>query len=241
MILSFSLRFRSLLWSGWRVLFAMGLLASFAHGQFSLQPVDISGFGKDHPIEARVSVGYTSECKGATYFQGGTVHYSDVSYTIHVVGNVTFTNRSPRKTVLIFRDADPTMTQRIAASRQELVSGNFVSGYDGDRMGISNEPKKVSIKDFAVLRPGESHTIPLATDIAASADAANLNKRLHKAGTYWVQLGIDARPDEFYFSSAAETNFKRKWKGIGTLVEFVLSEPFAVNIKLDPNAPVCKE
>jgi hypothetical protein len=218
----------------WLLVLSTGLVSV---AQCQLEPVDISGFGKSRPVEAVVTHITASECKGASYFQGGAVHYDDVSYTINLSAKMTFRNRS-RKAVMLYRDADPALTQRVAASREGISSGSFVAGFDGDRMAISEPPKQVSIQDFVVLKPGDTYTIPVRTFVEASA---NPKKPLHVAGTYWVQLGVDARPDEFYFSSSAEENFNRKWRVKDELLQFVLSEPFAVEIRLDPNAPECKE
>lgn len=71
--------------------------------------------------------------------------------------------------------------------------------------------------------------------------SADLNKPLHTPGKYWVQLGIDARPDKFYFEGGAEKDFRRKWQSRGRLVEFILTKPFPIDVMLTPKAPACNE
>lgn len=204
------------------------------HGQF-LSPVDTSGFKRDRQIEAKVTDVSTSECKGSVYFQGGAIHYDDTSYKVKVTGKLTFTNRS-RETVMLFKDPNPSFTERIAESEQDAASGKFISGFDSEVTGLDHEPDEVSLKDFAMLNPGESFSMPI--EIGVSASKAS---RLNKPGKYFVQLGIDARPDAFYFNGRGENNFQRKWKIKARFVQFVLSAPFELELKLDPNAEPCKE
>lgn len=59
---------------------------------------------------------------------------------------------------MLYRNFDPAMTERVAASPEDFALGKYVAGFDGDRMAISGELKQVSIGDFEVIRPGESYT-----------------------------------------------------------------------------------
>lgn len=220
----------------WILLCTTALLSCGARCQ-TLAPVDISGFGKDRPIRAIVTQISSSECKGSNYVKGGVPQYDDASYDVHVSATVTFENRS-RRPALLYKDFNPTMTERVAVSAKDIALGKYVTGFDGDRMAISGEPKQVSIEDFVVINPGETYTAPIRATLFASAD---LKKPLHTPGKYWMQLGIDARPDAFYFDAGAEKNSKRKWQSRGQLVDFILTEPFPIDITLDPNAPACKQ
>jgi len=104
-------------------------------------------------------------------------------------------------------------------------------------MAISHEPEKVTIDDFVVIKPSESYTAAIQTTVFASTDPEH---PLHSPGKYWIQLGVDARPDEFYFGGGKK-NFQRKWRSRGRILDFLLTEPFPVEIRLDPNAPVCTD
>jgi hypothetical protein len=203
----------------------------------TLAPVDISAFGKDHPLGAVLTQVSSSECRGAGYIKSGESHHDDLSYDIHVSAVLILENHSTRA-VMVYKGFDPTMTQRVAASPADLASAKYVAGFDGDRMAIGSEPKKVSIDDFIVLKPGERYKSAVRTTVYASA---NPQKPLHTSGRYWVQLGIDARPDEFYFDGGAEKDFKRKWESRGSVVDFILAEPFPIDVTLDPKAPACKD
>jgi hypothetical protein len=203
----------------------------------TLAPVDISAFGKHRPIQAAVTNVTTSECRGSAYFKAGTTGYDDLSYDVHLSGNMVFKNRS-RRAVMLYKDFDPAMTERVAVSPEDAALGKYVAGLDGDRMAISGEPKKVSIDDFVVIKPGESYTATIRANVRASVD---VEKPLHNPGKYWIQLGVDARPDEFYFNPEAEKDFRRKWQPRGYLVEFILADLFSIEIRLDPNAPACKD
>jgi hypothetical protein len=214
----------------------MSLLACVAECQ-SLAPVDISAFGKDRPIQAVVTNVASSECRGAVYFKAGTPRYDDLSYYVHLSGNIVFKNRSPQA-VMLYKNFDPAMTERVGVSPKDVAFGKYVAGFDGDRMAISGEPKKVSIADFVVIKPGESYAANIRATVFAST---NVEKPLHNPGKYWVQLGVDARPDDFYFNSEAAKAFRRKWESQGQFVEFILTDLFSVEIKLDPSAPACKD
>lgn len=200
-----------------------------------LSPVDTSRVKRDREIEASVADVSTSECTDSVYFQGGAVHYDKPSYRVNVRGKLTFTNRS-KETVMLFKHPDPSLTERIAESEQDMASGKFIGGFNGDRMMIDHEPDEVSLDDFATLKPGDTFTVPIETLVVASPDMA-----LHKSGKYFVQLGIDARPDAFYFNGRGERDFEKKWKTKARFVQFLLSAPFEMELKLDPSAEPCKE
>jgi hypothetical protein len=139
---------------------------------------------------------------------------------------------------MLYKNFDPAMTERVAVSPEDVALGKYVAGFDGDRMAISGEPKNVSIDDFVVIKSGESYTATIRATVFASTNA---KKPLHSPGNYWLQLGVDARPDEFYFNPEAEKDIKRKWGFRGQFVKFILTELFSVEIRLDPNAPACKD
>lgn len=140
----------------WILLFAIALLACGADCQ-NLAPVDIFGCGKDHPIQAVITQISSSECKGANYIKNGESHYDDASYDVHVSANVSFKNRSPRP-VLLYKNFNPAMTERVASSPKDIALGKYITGFDGDRIAISGEPKEISIDDFVSINPGESYT-----------------------------------------------------------------------------------
>src|SRR5208283_4688541 len=214
----------------WKLTFAAALVACCAKCQ-TLAPVDISGFGKDRPIQASVIHVSSSECK-AVHLQGDVLSH----YDIKLSGTVIFENRSPR--AAIFYKNFFVLTERVAAAPNDIASGKFVSGFDADRMAISDTPKKISINDFIVVGPGESYTSTISAIVAASGGSKT--PLLHTPGNYWVQLGIDARPDEFYFNPATEKDFMHRWESRGRLVDFIMTKPFSVDIKLDVDAPLCK-
>jgi hypothetical protein len=149
---------------------------------------------------------------------------------------MTFENRSERP-VLLYKDFNPWATERIAASREAIAAGNYVAGYTGDRMMLIHELRKASIDDFIVINPGGTYTTKVHATLFASADP---KIPLVHSGRYWVQLGIDAQPDEFYFDARAKEGFKRRWQSRGRLVDFVLADAFPIDIRLDPNALPCK-
>src|SRR5262249_43006456 len=66
----------------------------------TLAPVDISGFGKDRPVQAFLAQVSSSECKGSSHFKYGASHYDDLSYDVHVSATVIFKNRSTRPVLL---------------------------------------------------------------------------------------------------------------------------------------------
>jgi hypothetical protein len=231
-----ALRLKTKMMRNWILVFTIALLAWVAEGQ-TLAPVDISGFGKDRPIQAFVTQVASAECKGSSYIKNGAPRHDDVSYDVRVSGNVTFKNRSPRA-VLLYKNFNSAMTERVAVSPKDITLGRYITGFDSDRMAIGGEPKKVSIDDFVIINPGESYTAAIRATVFASAD---LKKPLHTPGKYWVQLGIDARPDEFYFDGGRENEFRRKWQSRGYLVDFILTQPFPIDITLNPTAPACKE
>ena len=218
------------------MVFAIALLACSAECQSFFKPVDISGFGEGHAIQAVAEGVSISACNSATYFQNGTWHSDGMFYDVHISANLRFKNGSAEAAIL-YKDFF-ALTVRVAASPQDITSGKFVGGSDGDRMAIDSEPKHVSIDDFAVIAPGESYTGSISGLVAASRDSKS--SLLHTPGRYWVQLGIDARPDEFYYTGGKEKAFKHQWRSRGQLVDFILAEPFPIDITLDPNAPLCK-
>ncbi|HLJ91086.1 MAG TPA: hypothetical protein VKZ53_30060 [Candidatus Angelobacter sp.] len=217
------------------MLFAVAMLPRALKGQ-TLSPVDISAFGRDHPIQAVVTHISTSECKGAFDFKNGAMRHDDQAYDVHVSASLIFRNQSSEP-VLLYKGFFP-LTQRVAASVKDIALGKFVTGFDGDRTAVGGKPQKVSIDDFTVMKPGQSYTAAIHTMLFASV---NGKKTLRTPGLYWIQLGIDARPDEFFFAVDIEKDFKKQWKAIGHVVDFLLAEPFSVKIALDPNAAACEE
>jgi hypothetical protein len=201
----------------------------------TLAPVDMSAFGKDRPLQATFTQVTTSECKGAAYFKNGQTGYDGLSYDIQVSANLIFKNRSS-ETVLLYKKFDPASTERVGTSVANLLSGKFVTGFDVDRTITNTEPAKVSIEDFLILQPGKEYASSAQATVYASTDP---HKPLHAPGRYWVQMGIDARPDDFYFNNSKQA-FQRKWLSRGKVVNFILSEPFSVDITFDPKAPACE-
>jgi hypothetical protein len=198
----------------------------------SLGPADISGFGKDHPVQASITDISTSICRVVSSTEARSQH-QDVKFS----GRAIFENRS-RKAVILYKHPF-VLTVRIASSPMDLTSGPFVAGFDGDRMAISSTPKQTSIDDFAIIGPGKRYAITTYT--MAPIMAASDTPQLKNTGKYWVQLGLDARPDAFYYEPTVREDFIRTWKNRGELVEFVLAKPFVVTLTLDSNVPLCKE
>lgn len=218
------------------LIFTVAVFTYVTEGQ-TVGPVDISGFGKNRLIQAVVTQVTSVECKGSSYLKNGTPHHDDLSYDVRISGSVIFKNRS-QKAVFLYKNFNPALTERIAASAKDIILGRYITGFDGDRMAMGGEPKKVSIDDFIVIDPGGSYTASIRATVFASTD---LKKPLHTPGKYWIQLGIDARPDEFYFNGEKENEFRRSWRSRGYLVNFILTQPFSIDIALNSNAPVCKE
>ena len=88
-----------------------------------------------------------------------------------------------------------------------------------------------------MINPGGNYTTQIRVPLFASAD---LKLSLVHSGKYWLQLGIDAVPDEFYFSPRAEEEFQRRWKSRGRVVHFVLAEAFPIETRLDSNSLGCR-
>lgn len=216
---------------GCTALLILAIVARVAVCQ-GLEPVDISGFGKNQTIQASVADVSISVCK-AVSSQDGALHH----YDIELSGTAIFENHSRRAAILYKHPF--VLTTRIGASPRDLASGRFLAGLDGDRMAISSTPKQVSITDFALIGPGKRYASTVSTTVPLVADSNT--SRLQTSGKYWVQLGIDARPDKFYFEPTIQKAFARKWRKQGELVEFVLAKSFLVNITLDPHVPLCKE
>lgn len=213
------------------------VVAAFAlhvHCQ-TLRPVNISDFKKGGVLEATVTGMSTVECSGSDYFKAGALHHDNLSYDVHLSAQISIENRS-QQAILLYRDFDPALVERVAKSPMDLRSGKFVGGFDGDRIAIIHEPKKVSFEDFVIITAGGSYKTAISTRIFASKDPA---KPLHSPGTYWVQLVMDARPDDFYFSPSSEADFRKTWGSRGRLVGFIVTKPFSVDIALDSNAPPC--
>ncbi|MDR3678041.1 MAG: hypothetical protein P4N24_21350 [Acidobacteriota bacterium] len=210
----------------WIFFCAAGLLACGAKSQ-TLAPVDTSAYKTDRQIRAVVTPISSSVCRGAA---------ETSEYKVQLLASLTFENRSQRP-VLLYKDFSPWATERIAASPEDMAAGKYVAGFTGDRMLLVRKPRRASIDDFAVINPGGTYTTKIRATLFASAD---LGIPLVHSGKYWTQLGIDARPDEFYFDTRAKEEFQRRWRSRGRLVGFVLAEPFPIEIRLDPNALACK-
>ena len=202
-----------------------------------LAPVDISGFGKGRPIQAVISEVSSSECRGSSDIKAGVLANDDLSHDINLSITITFKNRSSRP-VMFYKKFNPALTERIGESLIAIAQRRFVAGYDGDRMTVSKQPLTPTSNDFIVLKPAESYAVKSQVAIYASTDPKN---QLRTPGRYWVQLGIDMRPDDFYVSERAKREFEKKWQPRARLVEFVLADPFPVDIALDPKAAKCQE
>ena len=199
----------------------------------TLPLVDISAFGKDRLIDATVTDISVSECKNISTRADATYH--DPSYDVHISANVIFKNRLD-EAVILYKNFDPAMTERVAVSQEDIALGKYVTGFDKDRMAISQQPTDVSIDDFVVIKPGATYTAKINATVFALTDKKG---PLHALGKYWIQLGIDARPDKFYFDAGSEKYFKHKWHVQNHLAEFILSKPFPIEIEFNPNAPSC--
>lgn len=214
------------------ILVALPILAVAAQdvGFRTLEPVDISAFGKQHVMQASVKDISTSVCR---VMQDGTFH----SYDVNISGAVSFENHS-RENAILYKRAF-VLTARMAASLNDLASGRFISGFDGDRIAISGLPEQVSMKDFALIRAGKTYTSTVRTMVPLFM-RDSIQSDPQSTGTYWVQLGLDARPDAFYYDTRAQTEFSRRWRNQGELIEFVLTKPFSLYLILGPNTPVCE-
>jgi hypothetical protein len=213
---------------------AMAVITAKSECQ-TLAPVDISGFGKDRPLKAVFTSVSTSECRALEYLRAGQVRHDGDWYDVHIAAKLVFKNSSSNP-VLLYKGFDPAMTGRVASSQATLAAGRYVTGFDGDRIATGHEPEKVTIDDFVLINPGNEYTSDARAMISAST---NPQKPLHTPGQYWIELGIDARPSAFYYEPRVEKEFKRKWRSRGRVVDFILSEPFSIDVVLDPKAPPC--
>jgi hypothetical protein len=206
-------------------------LISWSGGFQGLAPVDTSAFENNEAIQASFTQLVISGCQ-AMDLRDHTVHHQDLSLT----GTVTFQNHSA-KPIFLYKHFFVS-TGRIATTPQDIAAGKFVGGFDGDRMTIGHKPDHVSYGDFALIPPGESYQGTVTASIVAATSPKAGYAQI--PGEYWVQLGLDVRPDEFYFDSAARESFKHKWHARGQLVDFILAKPFPIDLVLDPNTPACK-
>src|SRR6202007_1513681 len=85
----------------------------------TLAPVDISAFGKDHPLGAVLTQVSSSECRGAGYIKSGESHHDDLSYDIHVSAVLILENHSTRA-VMVYKGFDPTMVAWVAGGRRTI-------------------------------------------------------------------------------------------------------------------------
>jgi hypothetical protein len=217
------------------LLVCIGLLSIIAPQNAVCQglgPVDTSGFAKDHPVQASVTEVSTSACRIISA-QDGALHHYDITLS----GKAKFVNHSQKPAILVKQPF--ILTVRIAASIKDLTSGKYIAGLDGDRMAISSMPQPVSIYDFELVDPGRRYLTNVSTTVPLRPKSDLVGRK--SIGKYWVQLGIDARPDAFYYEPSAQKEFARKWRKRGKLVDFVLTKPFLIDVALGSNTPICKQ
>lgn len=139
-----------------------------------------------------------------------------------------------RQTVLVPRGPLLVDGVRVAESANAAGEGRFLFVIEPDFFSAGDRaPSPPGLRDFVVLKSGESHEFTVERTLKGTMDP-NVSNRyvLHSGRTYWIQFRFWTLPE--YFDSKVFKQFRRKWKGTGTLLnQEVWTEPASFKLMLD--------
>lgn len=160
-------------------------------------------------------------------------------YDVYVGGHFQVENRSDAA-ILLPKRVDVVRSVVVALSPTDARDRKYVFVMDQE-FGANGKNVKPHISDFIVIKPQEKRTlIILPTAIPATADPNDNAHEQFRPGKYWLQLEFLPLPNSFPSGDKELPIWQDKWKSSGMLLRsYVLTEPFPIEIVLNPNAPKC--
>lgn len=160
-------------------------------------------------------------------------------YDIYVGGKFEVENPSD-ETILIPKRVDVVRSVAIALSLTDAKDKKYAFVMDQE-FGANAKNAKPLIGDFIAIKPLEKHTVEIIpTAIPATADPNDNAHEQFRPGKYWLQLEFLPLPNSFPSGDKEFRIWQERWKSSGILLRsYVLTDPFLIEIVLDPNAPKC--
>jgi hypothetical protein len=158
-------------------------------------------------------------------------------YRVNLSPRLVFTNQS-QTTVLLYKELS-AYGARIAVTQEDLRNRKYVSSWLGELFVTDEHVKELILDDFILLGSGKKFETTATQELRGTTITQPGSNYLSK-GKYWIQFAILATPQAFYLSSQKRREFQAKWKSRGRLVlDDVWTEPFEVEVKLDPKDESC--
>jgi len=180
------------------------------------------------PFEARMISTTFKQCRRE---QSG-------KYDVYLQGTLEIENAS-RKRVLVSRTIALVRTVSAASSLEDAMQKKYLWVMNQE-FGANSE-RAPRLADFVTIKPGERGPVQVESiTIPASIDANDPSVNQLRSGKYWLRLEFAAIPESFPWSNRELATWKRKWSAYGTLItDYTVTEPFPVDVALDPGAPTC--
>lgn len=160
-------------------------------------------------------------------------------YEITINGSFDVENTSNR-TLLVPKIVDHVRTLAASVTQKDLEANRYAFVMNQE-FGASHNLSGPKLEDFIVIKPGGTGRVEL-DGIVATANAmtgGSSTDRLHP-GKYWMEFKFLPLPSSFPTGQANFTKWQKRWKSTGLLVDHYLwTEPFPVDVVIDPGAPRC--
>ena len=161
-------------------------------------------------------------------------------YGIYVGGKVQIENTS-KMPVLVAKQIDVIPSVRAALSEANVKLGIFLFTMHQEYWFGNRKYDAPQLKDFVAIEPGRTQLVEfLPTSIPASSDPSDPDTEQLRPGKYWMQLRFSSLPMYFEWSPRDVAAFNKKWRSVGIVTdERFWTEPFPIDVVLDPNAEDC--
>jgi hypothetical protein len=160
-------------------------------------------------------------------------------YDINVGGQFEVENTS-EGALLLPKIVDVVRVVTVSLSLADAKHQKYSFVMDQE-FGASRKSVKPRINDFIAISHGEKRMIEITSvSIPATADFNENDRSQLRPGKYWMQFEFLPLPNSFPSGDKEFHLWQEKWKSSGTLLRnYVLTEPFLVEVAFDLNVPKC--
>ena len=165
----------------------------------------------------------------------------DTAYEVYLLSSFDLSTNSPAA-LLVSRKIEIVPAIRVAASKADAKNGKFIFTIEYDYFATKNPSfKKPELVDMAVVAAGQNHSIEVSKQTLVASTIPRPGSSVLTNGKYWVELQISTLPEFLWFNDQEVGRYRNEWRSTGLLVDGrIWTEPFPVEIKLDPDAKSCQ-
>jgi hypothetical protein len=199
-------------------------------GTYLLVPLLASGLAAETGVlQARISSISVAQC-----------HQAESAYEMDIEGTFELENRST-ETLLVPKRVDMVRTITASSSQEQaerhIYSFVMSQEFGGSHTSSSPAPE---LEDFMTLKPGQKGLVKMSAVVPVDTDPTHTGTERLRPGKHWFQFEFFPLPSTFPWSRKEVTLWRNKWKTRGMLLdEYVVTQPFPVEVVPDPTARKC--